>query len=380
MIQKSSTDIISNKIYSARDNWVASLNCQIDFYAKSNRKKRLDCEFDWTWLERHRGALGASIKLKLSGFVDKFRQRRSGNVSQEWFNTNAAMLWDARDLLEDDLSQLLFDNMLILRCTSYSKYYFPRLDYHDFVTVANEEAFVSEELPLDYIGLPLHLFTLKLHQQSSSSLRVISTKAQINLLNGYRQYFVKRNMINLAPTSGDVVLDCGACIGEVSLLIAGLVGAEGEVHLFDPVPLHVRYCELQALLNPTLSHVLHINALAVGDRSRESLGLKNNTNAITPGGLAIDSYSVTTIDDYVFNNNMSRINVIKMDIEGSEMAALEGASRVIREFKPRLAISAYHKPEDLWEIPFKLKAKNSSYKLFFGHHSPIEWESVYYAA
>jgi hypothetical protein len=68
-----------------------------------------------------------------------------------------------------------------------------------------------------------------------------------------------------------------------------------------------------------------------------------------------------------------------MDIEGAEMSALEGASQVIREFKPRLAISAYHKPEDLWEIPQKLKAQNGNYRLFFGHHSPITWESVYYA-
>lgn len=62
------------------------------------------------------------------------------------------------------------------------------------------------------------------------------------------------------------------------------------------------------------------------------------------------------------------------------MAALEGASRLLRDLKPRLAISTYHKPEDLWEIPHKLKEKNGSYRLFFGHHSPVNWESVDYAS
>ena len=69
-----------------------------------------------------------------------------------------------------------------------------------------------------------------------------------------------------------------------------------------------------------------------------------------------------------------------MDIEGSEMAALRGADDVIKDQKPKLAISAYHKPADLWEIPHKIKEQYSHYKLYFGHHSPIRWESVYYAS
>ena len=68
-----------------------------------------------------------------------------------------------------------------------------------------------------------------------------------------------------------------------------------------------------------------------------------------------------------------------MDIEGAEMSAINGASGIIQEFKPRLTISAYHKPDDFWEIPIKLKELNPNYKLCFGHHSPLEWESVFYA-
>ncbi len=245
----------------------------------------------------------------------------------------------------------------------------------------NEEPFVSKELPLDYLGLPLRLFNLDLyHQNQTSRLVVVSTNVQINLLNSYRQCFVQRDSVDLTPVTGDVVLDCGACIGEVSVLIAGLVGVHGEGHLFDPIPLHERYCKLQASLNPTIAHVLHINVLAVSDVSKEVAGSKNDSASISPGGLSIDSYSTTSLDDYVSAKKLSRVNVIKMDIEGAEMAALEGASQVIREFKPRLAISAYHKPEDLWEIPHKLKAQNGDYRLFlFGHHSPVPWESVYYA-
>ena len=368
-------------VITARGNWLSSLNWQFDFYQNSNRKKRVDSEFEWGWFERYPKGISRIAKHMLSKVLQRMPMRIPSGVSQEWVNKHATLLWEARELLEDGLSKLLFDSMLILRCSSYSQFYFPRINFEDFVSLINEEPFLSKDLPLDYIGLPLRVFNLELnHQHQISPLKVISTKTQIHLLNSYRQYFIQRDSVDLTPVAGDVVLDCGACIGEISVLIAGLVGIQGEVHLFDPVPLHARYCQLQASLNPKISHVLHINVLAVGDTSQEVVGSQDDATSITPGGLCIDSFSTTTLDDYVSNKKLSRVNVIKMDIEGAEMAALEGASQVIREFKPRLAISAYHKPEDLWEIPHKLKEQNSDYRLFFGHHSPVSWESVYYAS
>lgn len=373
---------------SARSNWLGSLNHQVEFYRHSAPKKRVDTEFPWAWLE-------GSHKRKIRNFTRNIakeairRSRLLGTLvgrdnfphSQEWLNENSGSLWEARAMLEDDLSKLSFDMMLILKATSYNQYYYPRIDFEDFVSVLSEDSFQSDDLPQVYAGLPLRLFSLRVNERPyARPLSIVTTEAQITLLNSYRQYLLRRNNFNLSPNTGDVVLDCGACIGEISMLFAELVGAQGEVHLFDPVPLHARYCKLQASLNPELAHVFHINVLAVGDASRVVVGTQNDAAHISPGGLEIDSFAMTSLNDYVFGKGLSKIDVIKMDIEGAEMAALEGASQVISKFKPRLAISAYHKPEDLWEIPHKLKALNGGYKLFFGHHSPIQWESVYYAA
>lgn len=245
----------------------------------------------------------------------------------------------------------------------------------------SEEPFLANGLPHEYLGLPLKIFKLQINKSfQSPPLTIVSTNAHVTLLNSYRQYLVKRDSVCFSPTIGEVVLDCGACIGEMSILFAGLVGAKGEVHLFDPIPLHTRYCKLQALLNPLLANVLRINVMAVSDITREVDGIQDDSDQISPGGLKIDCFAYTTIDDYVSQNNLHHLDMIKMDVEGSEIKALNGASQTVREFKPRLAISAYHKPEDLWEIPHKLKSLNNNYKLFFGHHSPVQWESVFYAS
>lgn len=73
------------------------------------------------------------------------------------------------------------------------------------------------------------------------------------------------------------------------------------------------------------------------------------------------------------------VTFIKMDIEGSELAALQGAEHIIRTQKPKLAICVYHKPEDLWEIPSLILQYCSEYKLYLRHYSITGDETVLFA-
>src|SRR5690606_20213474 len=108
-----------------------------------------------------------------------------------------------------------------------------------------------------------------------------------------------------------------------------------------------------------------------GDETNEVRGIRSSADdsRISPGAISTEDFACTTIDDYA--RSMRRLDFIKMDIEGAEMAALAGASNAIREFRPRLAISGYHKPEDLWEIPGRMRQLNPGYRLAFGHHTPV---------
>jgi len=72
-------------------------------------------------------------------------------------------------------------------------------------------------------------------------------------------------------------------------------------------------------------------------------------------------------------------NLIKMDVEGGELDALEGARSTISRFTPGLALSLYHRPEDLWRIPLRIHGWNLGYKFYVRGHGNSSFESVLYA-
>jgi FkbM family methyltransferase len=85
---------------------------------------------------------------------------------------------------------------------------------------------------------------------------------------------------------------------------------------------------------------------------------------------------VDTIDNVC---NKIPVTYIKMDLEGSELVALEGAINTIIKNKPKLAISIYHKPSDLINIYQHIKHLNLGYKFYFRIHTAVGSDAVLYA-
>lgn len=70
---------------------------------------------------------------------------------------------------------------------------------------------------------------------------------------------------------------------------------------------------------------------------------------------------------------------IKMDVEGSELETLKGAEKTILKYRPKLAISLYHKDEDIVTIPIFLERLGLGYKYYLRHYQTRMCETVLYA-
>ncbi len=99
------------------------------------------------------------------------------------------------------------------------------------------------------------------------------------------------------------------------------------------------------------------------------------------GGARIDGCGSSVVAADSIDNILQgkEATFIKMDIEGAEYKALIGCEKTIKEYKPKLAISVYHKPEDIIEIPFIIKKYNPDYKFALRHYTSSSDETILYA-
>ncbi len=98
-----------------------------------------------------------------------------------------------------------------------------------------------------------------------------------------------------------------------------------------------------------------------------------NSKLSSSGNVSVDADSV----DNVINE---KITLLKMDIEGSESKALDGAKESIKKYLPKLYVCAYHRNSDMFLLPLKINDIAPEYKFYFYHHRYIPaWESNFYA-
>lgn len=190
-----------------------------------------------------------------------------------------------------------------------------------------------------------------------------------------RQYLFERGGVAIKPEPGDHVIDGGSFSGETAVVFSRAVGPGGRVYAFDPVQNHLDIGE------HNFSRAGYENVTAFGyglsDTSIEAptVVLEN----YSPGWRVNGTVPLCRIDDLVIDGRIQRVDFIKLDIEGSEHAALRGALASIHAFKPKLAISVYHKPDDLFAICATIEALGLGYAFYLDHHTIWDEETVLYA-
>ncbi len=135
--------------------------------------------------------------------------------------------------------------------------------------------------------------------------------------------------------------------------------------------------------NPTLKPRVELVEHALWNQSDEELKFDLGGGAGTSvgdGQTGDAAVTTLTIDDLVARRNIERVDWIKLDVEGAERATLEGARETLKRFRPRLAISIYHKPEDLFDLPDLVAEILPDYEHRITHITIHQEETVLFAA
>ncbi len=139
---------------------------------------------------------------------------------------------------------------------------------------------------------------------------------------------------------GDVIFDVGAHVGFYTLLGSVLVRDSGQVVSFEPVPNNLMYLKKHLQIN-SVSNVTIVEA-AVSDRD----GLGHLSSGPSSSMWHLDAQGeldvqTVSLDELVLNATIPPPNVIKMDIEGAEILALNGSAKVVSEFHPIFVLSTH---------------------------------------
>jgi len=185
-------------------------------------------------------------------------------------------------------------------------------------------------------------------------------------------------------SEGDIVLDCGAYTGDMSIICAAKIGIEGKVYSFEAEKTNIKLFNMTLKENPQYADNIYLVEKFVSNENTDVhlVGSGPGSNIVNNRHDLSNAVKIQTIkiDDFVNEMKLEKVDFIKMDVEGSELKALYGAVNTIRKYCPKLAISVYHCPwEDIYKIPKFLNELGLGYKFYIRPNFIMQWEIILYA-
>ena len=201
--------------------------------------------------------------------------------------------------------------------------------------------------------------------------------------------YIDKNEINRAdyfsqeyyPIADDEVLfDCGAFTGDtIEDFVAFTNKKYKKIVAFEPDSKNL--AKLREIVEKDHLLNVEIKQEATGKENGKISFLVTGTMGakVVEEGSDFSSKNMSTVDIIKLDSMIDyHPTLIKMDIEGSELDALEGAKEIIKKQKPKLAICVYHLPFDFYEIPKFIKSLVPEYKFKIRQHIPGFSDTVLY--
>jgi len=183
----------------------------------------------------------------------------------------------------------------------------------------------------------------------------------------------------IMPIPDEVLVDCGAFDGDsIKAFLSCRNNQVARIYALEPDRKNrVKLEQYKESLPRDLAARISILPFAVGKQSGyvdfESGNLVRSRISLAAKGEATECRTLDEICDG------AGTTYIKMDIEGSEPEAIEGATQVLNRNLPVLAACVYHRWEHLWQIPALIRSITSHHRIFLRRYAEDCWELVCYA-
>lgn len=182
--------------------------------------------------------------------------------------------------------------------------------------------------------------------------------------NHEEQYFEKE----IIPHIKDITfVDGGAYVGDTLPYIMKKFPDFKKIYCIEPNTLHLNIARRDF---DTIENIEFINC-GLGNKEVYKIEKDQFQNNCEHDYHALN---INTLDNLIED----KVDFIKLDIEGAEVDAIEGAKKLILQHTPILAICIYHKAEDWYKVPQKVLEINNNYKLYLRHYMEGIYETVMY--
>jgi FkbM family methyltransferase len=170
-------------------------------------------------------------------------------------------------------------------------------------------------------------------------------------------FYERRNLLALKRivSKGDTVIDGGANLGLYTSRLLNLVGPQGRVIAVEPLPFLLSYLKIKlaskpnaTLINAALTHVLganislHVPHIAPGLMEPALASVQ-----VTKEPKSTFVVSATTLDKLA--HDLGSLSFIKLDLEGHELKALQGAARCLLVLRPIIQIEENLMTQNRWQ-------------------------------
>jgi FkbM family methyltransferase len=179
------------------------------------------------------------------------------------------------------------------------------------------------------------------------------------LLGRYEAHVVKGLLSMRSPVT--IAYDVGSHVGFLTLVLAKVVGGDGQVFCFEPIPENYRLIEKLVVVNG-LDPVVRVIPYALGNAVRQEKMIVFETSLMSILKSALDGQntsncpvvkvSTLTLDTFVLDRLNPPPDLIKIDVEGAEAQVLQGGLRTLEAYSPKL-LTEIHGPRNakkMWRL------------------------------